>query len=136
MSEAFWKLLWFFFVRLQLNFLEFCNNFVPNFEKLYYFLYLNTSDSNNGSISENSELKTDCSENSHKNACLEIENEILKIRHSENVGGQKNANGNQAVFLENRLKGNFVNKNVVNFCKKDLNDAETSLFCSNMQRYW
>ena len=57
------------------------------------------------------------------------------MRHSENIGGQKNANGNQAVFLENRLKGNFVNKNVVNFCKKDLNDAETSLFCSNMQRY-
>ena len=64
------------------------------------------------SSSENSESKQDCSKNSCKYACLEIGNE-----------GERNANGNQAVLLENRLKGNFVCKNVVNLSKWNLNDA-------------
>ena len=40
--------------------------------------------------------------NSCKNACLEIENVTSKVRNSENFEGERNANGNQAVLLENR----------------------------------
>ena len=36
----------------------------------------------------------------------------------------KKANGNQAFFLENRLKSNFVSKNVVNLSIRNLNHAE------------
>ena len=97
----------------KFNFLEFCNNFVPGFENLYYLLYLNTSDNINESSSKNSESKQDCSKNSCKNACVEFGNGTSKVRNSENIEGERNANGNQAVPLENRIKGNFVSKNVV-----------------------
>ena len=60
----------------KFNFLEFCNNFVPDFENLYYLLHLNTSESIKESSSEISELKQDCSKNSCKNACMEIVNGI------------------------------------------------------------
>ena len=88
---------------------------------------LNTSDSNNESSSENSESKQDCLKNSGKNACLEIGNGTSKVRNSENIEGERNANGNQAVLLENRLKGRSVSKNV-NLSKRNLNDAE-NLYC-------
>ena len=52
------------FFSFKFNFLEFCNNFVPDFEKLYYPLHLNTSDSIKESSSENSESKQECSKNS------------------------------------------------------------------------
>ena len=48
-----------------------------------------------------------------ENACVEIGNGTSKVRNSENIEGERNANGNQAVPLENRVKGNFVSKNVV-----------------------
>ena len=101
------------FFSFKFNFLEFCNNFVPDFENLYYLLHLNSSDSIKESSSENSESKQDCSKNSCKNACLEIGSGTSKVRNSENIEGERNANGNQAVPLENRIKGNFVSKNVV-----------------------
>ena len=88
--------------------------------------HLNTSDSNNESSSENSESKPDCSKNSCKNACLEIRNGTSKVKNSEKIEGERNANGNQAVLLENRLKGRFVIKNVVNLSKRNLNNAEIS----------
>ena len=56
---------------------------------------------------------------------LEIE---LKVRNSENIEGERNTNGNQAVPLASRLKGNFVSKNIVNLSKRNLNDAEI-LYC-------
>ena len=90
---------------------------------MYYFLHLNTSDSIKESSSENSESKQECSKNSCKNACVEIGNGTLKLTNSENIEGKKNANGNQAIPLGNRLKGNFVSKNVVNLSKRNLNDA-------------
>ena len=88
---------------------------------------LNTSDSNNESSSENSESKQNCSKNSCKNACLEIGNGTSKVMNSENIEGERNANCNQAVLLENRLKARFVIKNVVNLSKRNVNDAEISL---------
>ena len=94
-------------VFFKFNFLEFCNNFVPDFGNLYYLLYLNTSDSNKESSSENSESKQVCSKNSCKNACLASGNGTSKVRNSEKIEGERNANGNQAVLLENRLKGNI-----------------------------
>ena len=115
------------FFSFKFNFLKFCNNFVPDFENLYYLLHLNTSDSIKKSSSENSKSKQDCSKNSCKNAYLEIGNGTSKVRNSENIEGERNANGNQALLLENRLKGNFVSKNVVNLSKGNLNDAENSL---------
>ena len=47
--------------------------------------------------------------------------------NSKNIEGEINANGNQAIILENRLKGKFVSKNVVNLSKRNFNDAEISL---------
>ena len=88
---------------------------------------LNASDSNNESSSENSESKQDCSKKPCKNACLEIGNGTSKVKNSENIEGERNENGNQAALLENRLKGRFVSKNVVNLSKRNLNDVEISL---------
>ena len=120
------------FFKCKFNFLEFCNSFVPDFENLYYLLHLDTSDNDKESSPENSESKQDCSKNSCKNACLEIGNGTSKIRNSENIEGERNANGNQTVLLENRLKRNFVSKNVVNLSKQNLNDAEISLLSKGL----
>ena len=98
-------------------------------------MHLNTSDSINESSSEKSESKQHCSKNSCKNACVEIRNGTSKLTNSKNIEGEINANGNQAILVENKLKGNFVSKNVVNLSKRNLNDAEIFLFCSNMQQY-
>ena len=78
------------------------------------------------------ESKQDCSKNSSKNACVEIENGTSKVRNFENIVGERNANGNQAVPSENRLKGNFVRKNIVNLSKRNLNDAEISLLSKGL----
>ena len=94
--------------------------------------YLNTSDSNNESSSENSESKQDFSKNLCKNACLEVGNGTSKVRNSKNIEGERNRNGNQAVLLENRLKGNFVIKNVVNLLERNLTDAEISLLLKGL----
>ena len=94
--------------------------------------YLNTSDSNNESSSENSESKQDFSKNPCKNACLEVGNGTSKVRNSKNIEGERNTNGNQAVLLENRWKGNFVIKNVVNLLKRNLTDAEISLLLKGL----
>ena len=99
---------------------------------LYYLLHLNTSDSNNESSSENSESKQDYSKNSCKNACLEIGNGTSKVRDSENIEGERNPNGNQALLLENRLKDTFVSKNVVNLSKRNLYNAEISLLSKGL----
>ena len=95
-------------------------------------MHLNTSNSNNESSSENSESKQDCSKNSCKNTCSEIGNETSKVRNSENIKGERNANGNQAALLENRLKGKFVSNNVVNLSKRNLNDTEISLLSKGL----
>ena len=58
---------------------------------------------------------------------MEIGNGTSKVRNFENIEGERSANCNQAVLLENRLKGNFVSKNVVNLSKRNLNDAEIFL---------
>ena len=63
---------------------------------------------------------------------MEIGNGTSKVRNSENIEGERNANGNQAVTLENRLEGNFVSKNVVNLSKRNLNDAEISLLSKGL----
>ena len=102
----------------------------PNFGNFYD--HLNTSDSNNESSSENSESKQDYSKNSCKNACLETGNGTSKVRNSENIDGERNTDGNQAVLLQNRLKGKLVIKNVVNLSKRNLNDAEISLLSQGL----
>ena len=112
--------------------LEFCNNFIPDFENLYYLLHLNTSDNIKESSSEKSASKKDCSKTSCKNACLGIGNGTSKVRNSENIEEERNANGNQALLLEDRLKGNFVSKNVANLSKRNLNDAEISLLSTEL----
>ena len=65
------------------------------------------------------------------------------FKSKEYIEGERNANGNQAVPLENRLKCNFVSQNIVNLSKRDLNDAEISLLskgfsfvptCSNIEK--
>ena len=102
------------------------------FENLYYLLHLNTSDGIKESSSEKSESKQDCSKNSCKNACVEIGNGTSKLTNSKNIEGEINANGNQAIFVENRLKVNFVSKNVVSLSKRNLNDAEISLLSKGL----
>ena len=120
------------FFSFKFNFLEFCNNFIPDFENLYYLLHLNTSDNIKESSSEKSASKKDCSKTSCKNACLGIGNGTSKVRNSENIEEERNANGNQALLLEDRLKGNFVSKNVANLSKRNLNDAEISLLSTEL----
>ena len=105
---------------------------VPDFENSYYLLHLNTSDINNESVFENSGSRQDCSKNSCKNAFLEIGNGTSKVRDSENIGGERNVNGNQAVLLENRLKDKFVSKNVVNLSKRNINHAEIYLLLKGL----
>ena len=95
-------------------------------------MHLNTSDSVNESSSEKSESKQGCSKNSCKNACVEIGNGTSKLTNSKNIEGEINANGNQAILLENSLKGNFVSKNVANLSKRNLNDAEISLLSKGL----
>ena len=107
--------------------MEFCNNFVPDFKNLYYLLHLDTSDIVKESSSEKSESKQEYSKNSCKNACVEIGNGTSKLTNSKNIEREINANGSQAILLENRLKGNFVSNNVVNLSKQNFNDAEISL---------
>ena len=63
---------------------------------------------------------------------MEFRNGTSKVRNSENIEGERNTNGNQAIPLENRLKGNFVSKNVVNLSKRNLNDAEISLLSKGL----
>ena len=65
---------------------------------IIYLSHLNTSDSIKESSSKNSESKQDCSKNSWKNACVEFGNGTSKVRNSENIEGERNANGNQAIF--------------------------------------
>ena len=115
------------FFSFKFNFLEFSNNFVPDFENLHYLLHLNNSDSIKEKSSEKSESKQDCSRNSCKNACLGIGNGTSKLTNSKDIEVEINANGNQAILLENRLKDNFVSKNVVNLFKRNLNEAKISL---------
>ena len=91
-----------------------------------------TSDSNKESNSENSVLKQDYSKNSCKNACLEIGNGTSKVRNSENIEGERCANGNQAVILENRLKDSLVSKDVVNLSKRNFNDVKISLLLKGL----
>ena len=98
--------------RFESHFEFFLFKFVPDFEN--YLLHLNTSESIKDSSSEKSELKQYCSKNSCKNACMEIGNRTSNLTNSKNIEEEINANGNQAILLENRLKGNFVSKNVVN----------------------
>ena len=86
------------FFSFKFNFLEFCNNFIPDFENFYYLLNLNTSDSIKESSSENSDSQQDCSKNSCKNACVEIGNGTSQVRNSENIEGERSANPNQAVL--------------------------------------
>ena len=87
------------FFLFKFNFLEFCDNFVPDFENLYYFLHLDTIDGTNKSSSEKSKSKPDCSKNSCKNECLETGNGNSEVRNWENIEGEINAN---AVLLEKR----------------------------------
>ena len=98
MSGTFWKPRRIF--SFKFSFLEFCNNFVPDFENLYYLLHLNTSDCIKESSSENSESKQVCSKNSCENATVEIGNETPKLMNSENIEGERNANGNKAITLK------------------------------------
>ena len=86
-------------------------------------MHLNTSDSNKESRNENSESKQDCSKNASKNACLEIGNGTSKVRNNENIERERNEKVNRSVLLENRLRGDFVGKNVVNLPKRNLNDG-------------
>ena len=86
---------------------------------------INTSDSNKEHGSEISELNKAGSINSCKNAYFENENKTLKMKISD-VEEERNATSNQAITLENKLKGNFVSKNVVNLSKWNLNDVGIS----------
>ena len=59
---------------------------------------------------------------------MEFGNGTSKVRNSENIKGERNANGNQAVPLENRLKGNFVSRNFVTLSKRTL-QMQRFLYC-------
>ena len=75
----------------KFNFLEFCNNFFPDFENLYYLLHLNTNDSIKENSSEKSGLKQSCSKDSCKNACAGTGNGTSKLTNSKKIEGERNA---------------------------------------------
>ena len=95
-------------------------------------MHLSASDSIKESSSEKAEPKQGCSKTSCKNTCLEIGTGTSKVRNSGNIEEERNTNGNQALLLENRLKGNFASKNVVNLSKRNLNDAEIFLLSKGL----
>ena len=45
---------------------------------------------------------------------------------------ERNTTGNQAITLENRLKGNLVSKNVVSVSKRNFDDVEISLLSKGL----
>ena len=63
---------------------------------------------------------------------MKIGNGTSTVRNSENIEGERNANGNQTVLLENRLKCRFIIKNVVNLSKRNLNDVEIYLLSKRL----
>ena len=63
---------------------------------------------------------------------MEIGNGTSIVRNSGNIEGERNANSNQTVLLENRLRGNFVSQNVVNLSKRNLNNVEIFLLSKGL----
>ena len=63
---------------------------------------------------------------------MEFENGTSKVRNSENFEGERNANGNQDVLLENSLQSKYVSNNVVSFSRRNFNDAEISLLLKEL----
>ena len=92
-------------------------------------MHLNTGDSNKESSSGSSESKTV----QRIHAKMHVWRLVMELqKYSENIEGERNANGNQAVLLENRFKGKFVCKTVVNLSKQNPNDAEISLLSKGL----
>ena len=83
---------------VKFNFLEFCNNFVPDFENFYYLLNLNSSDSNKESSSKNSESKQKIYAKMH---AWRLEMELQKYGILKTK--ERNANSNQTVLKIVRL---------------------------------
>ena len=63
---------------------------------------------------------------------METGNGTSRLTNSKNNEGEINASGTQAILLENRLKGNFVKKNVVNLSKRNLNNADIFLLSKRL----
>ena len=63
---------------------------------------------------------------------MEIGNGTSIVRNSGNIEGERNANSNQTVLLENRLRGNFVSQNLVNLSKRNLNNVEIFLLSKGL----
>ena len=106
MSGTFWESLPIFSFR----FFTFCESFIPDFENLYYLLYLNESED---VVSEEKNLEIDSS---------------VEMRDANTISLDNSLNvKDNAKMWNSRLQGNFVNKNVVNLSRRSLTGSEISL---------
>ena len=89
------------------QFLKFCNSFVPDIENLDLIHSNNVSDANT----------------------MFDDSSISDSENSKSCEGTpfSNVQGNEAEMCDGRLKGKFVRKNVINLCKGNLSENETSL---------
>ena len=99
------------FFRIKSRFFNFCESFIPDFENLHYLLHLNESEDD---VSDEKDLENDSS--------VEIPNV-----NTSSIDSKLNVKDNAAKMLDNRLQGNFVGKNVVNFSRRNLTGSEMSL---------
>ena len=99
------------FFRIKSRFFNFCDSFIPDFENLHYLLHLNESEDD---VSDEKDLENDSS--------VEIPNV-----NTSSIDSKLNVKDNAAKMLDNRLQGNFVGKNVVNFSRRNLTGSEMSL---------
>ena len=99
------------FFRIKSRFFNFCESFIPDFENLHYLLHLNESEDD---VSDEKDLENDSS--------VEIPNV-----NTSSIDSKLNVKDNAAKMLDNRLQGNFVGKNVVNFSRRNLIGSEMSL---------
>ena len=90
------------------QFLKFCYSFVPDFKNLHNLIHLNDVSDANTSFDDSS---------------------ISDSENSKSCEGTpfSNVQGNEAEMCDGRLKGKFVSKNVINLCKGNLSENETSL---------
>ena len=99
------------FFRIKSRFFNFCESFIPDFENLHYLLHLNESEDD---VSDEKDLENDSS--------VEIPNV-----NTSSIDSKLNVKDNAAKMLDNRLQGNFVGKNVVNFSRRNFTGSEMSL---------
>ena len=110
-------------------FKEFCNSFIPDFEKLYYLIHLNDNMSGTLVYSNLDEEIVLNIAGFHNEEVLDKQN-VTGCDQSESHLSEE---GNDLFILNRRIKGKFVSKNVVNLSKRKLTKTEISLLSKGLK---